>query len=358
MTDPRTRYPRALYVFPPRDVRDILQELVEEAAPGEIADVYGRGPLIESFEAELAALLGKPAAVFLPSGTMAQPIALRLWSQRRGSPSVAMHPTSHLLLHEHGAYQHLHDLRALPVGPARELMTPADIERLADPCAALLVELPQRELGGLLPTWDDLQALLAAARARGMALHLDGARLWECGPHYGRSYAEIVAGFDSVYVSFYKGLRGIAGAILAGPADFVEAARIWKRRQGGDLIALYPYLLAARRGLREHLPRMPDYVAHAQAIAAALADIPGLRIRPSPPVTPMMHLFLAGDPDVLAARALAVSDRTGIWLFHRRQLQTTDVPGWWRLEIAIGAPGCALEPAEVAAAFTEICADA
>lgn len=338
----------------PRPVRATLEALVAEAGPEEMADIYGGGALIRDFEADIAARLGKEAAVFLPSGTMAQPLALRLWADRKGCRNIAMHPTSHLLLHEHGAYQHVHGLAALPVGPRSGLMTPMDLERVRDPYAALLVELPQRELGGLLPSWDMLQALLDVATSRDAASHLDGARLWECGPHYDRPYPEIVERFDSVYVSFYKGLRGIAGAILAGPADLIEESRVWKRRLGGDLISLYPYILSARRGLRERLPRMATYTEHARKIAAALSGVSGVQVCPDPPVTPMMHLFLTGERAVLAQRARAVSAQSGVWLFSENSLRPTDVPGCWRWELAIGESGLGVDPLEASTFFQQI----
>lgn len=344
----RLRCTRSLHAEPPRPVRAILSDLLDEAGPDELADIYGGGELIASFEREVAALLGKPAAVFFPSGTMAQPLALRLWASRRGRRDVVMHPTSHLLLHEHSAYQHLHGLRAIPAGPPTGLMTPMALRRVGDPYAALLVELPQREIGGLLPSWDMLQALCDTAQERGAALHLDGARLWECGPHYGRPYAEIVERFDSVYVSFYKGLRGIAGAILAGPEDFIAEATVWKRRLGGDLVSMYPYILAARKGLRERLPRMPLYCAHARKIAAALRGIQGVRVKPEEPVTPMMHIFLAGERDVLGQRAREQSAQHGVWLFREGHLQATGVPGWWRWEVAIMESGLTVSPVEAA----------
>lgn len=344
----RQRCTRTLHGGPLRPLRDILTDLAAEAGPDELPDIYGGGELITSFEREVAALLGKPAAAFFPSGTMAQPMALRLWASRRGRRDVVMHPTSHLLLHEHSAYQHVHGLRAVPVGPATGLMTPMALQRVADPYAALLVELPQRELGGLLPSWDMLQALLDTAQQQGAALHLDGARLWECGPHYGRSYAEIVERFDSVYVSFYKGLRGIAGAVLAGPEDFIAEAKVWKRRLGGDLVSMYPYILAARKGLRERLPRMAAYCAHAKAVAAALRGIEGVRVRPEEPVTPMMHVFLSGDRATLGQRAREQSAQHGVWLFREAHLRPTGVPGWWCWEVAIMESGLAVSPLEAA----------
>ncbi len=140
-------------------------------------DLYGEGALIEGFEAKIAALLGKPAAVFMPSGVMAQLIAVRIWTQRAGFGRFGLHPTSHLALHEEQAYEALFGLHGAPVGGRLTPILAGDVEALAQPLACLLMELPIREAGGQLPTWAELEALKAAAAARGLPLHLDGARL-------------------------------------------------------------------------------------------------------------------------------------------------------------------------------------
>src|SRR4029079_8440319 len=129
---------------------------------------------------------------------------------------------------------------------------------------------PQRGIGGQLPSWDELVAIVGWARERGVALHLDGARLWEAAPFYRRSHKEIAGLFDSVYVSFYKGLGGIAGCVLAGPASFIAEARVWQRRHGGTVVHLFPYVLSARLALAERLGRMPAYVARAATLAERL----------------------------------------------------------------------------------------
>src|SRR5690606_9874066 len=154
--------------------------------PDMAADYYGEGEVIRSLETEVAALLGKEDAVFMPSGTMAQQIALRIWSVRRACPNVAFHPTCHLEIHERKGYQLLHGLHGVLVGDARRLITLADLEKVSEPLAALLLELPQREIGGWLPSWEELVAQTEWARQRGIALHMDGARLWESGPFYDR----------------------------------------------------------------------------------------------------------------------------------------------------------------------------
>ena len=155
------------------------------------------------------------------------------------------------------------------------------------------------------------------ARDRGAAVHMDGARLWGCEPFYGRTLAEIAGLFDTVYVSLYKQLGGIAGCCLAGPEDVVAEVREWRRRHGGTLYALWPYAASGLAGLRTRLPRMPAYQEHALAIAEAVGEIPGVEVVPDPPHTPMMHLLLPIGADELRTSALAMAERERIWTWSR-----------------------------------------
>lgn len=318
----------------PQRPHQVLTELAEFAAPDVQTDHYGAGEVITQFEEEVATLLGKEAAVFMPSGTMCQQIALRLWTDQRRNPRVAFHPTCHLELHEERAYQWLHHLHRVLVGHPDQLLTLADLQRVAEPLGALLLELPQREIGGQLLTWDELTATITWARERDIPTHLDGARLWQCQPFYQREYAEIAALFDSVYVSFYKDLGGLAGAILAGPADFIAQARIWQRRQGGNLIRLYPYVLSARKGLKERLGRIPAYCTKAQEIASVLASFSQIEVVPNPPHTNMMHLFVHAEREHLLEAALEIAQDTGVWLFS--WAAPTALPAYQRLEWTVG----------------------
>ena len=308
---------RFLNGHPPRTVRSHLHLIAESPLALQRSDGYGQGGYIADLEREVADLLGKESAVFMPSGTMAQPIALRIWSDLAETKRVAFHPTCHLELHEHGAYRELHGLEGVLVGAIDQMMTLDDVRRVADPISTLLIELPQREIGGQLPPWDELQALCAHAVSRGMKLHLDGARLWECQPYYGRTYAEIVAPFDSVYVSFYKILGGLPGAMLAGPSGLIEQARIWQRRQGGNLQQQAPSAIAAKLGLDHHLPKIPLYVAKAAEIADVLREFDLVRIVPEHPPTNMMHLYLAGDPERLLAASHQIAEEEHTALFFR-----------------------------------------
>ena len=318
----------------PRPIRDILLELAGAADPDLKPAHYGEGEVVERLEARVATLLGKEAAVFLPSGTMAQQIALRIWCDRSGTNHVAFHPLCHLEIHEQNGYRRLHGLHSTLLGTAERMFTMEDLEKLPEPVGAILFELPQREIGGQLPAWDDLVAMVRWARDRGMATHLDGARLWETRPFYGREYSEIAALFDSVYVSFYKILGGIAGAALAGPADMIKEARLWQRRHGGNLIHLYPMTLSAELGLDLRLERVDDYHRKAIEIAGVLTSLPGVRVVPDPPHTNMMHVFLPGDRERLLAAVKRVAREYDVQLFSG--LNETILPDLHRFELTLG----------------------
>ncbi|KAA3597881.1 MAG: aminotransferase class I/II-fold pyridoxal phosphate-dependent enzyme [Calditrichaeota bacterium] len=275
-----------------KNPKQILSELSEFTKSDAKLDVYGTGDLISNFEKKIAELLGKESAVFMPSGTMAQQIALRIYSDWKNISTVAFHPLSHLEVHEQNAYSKLHNLDSVLVGESNRKWKIEDFQKIETEISTLLVELPQREIGGQLPTWEELTKIFSWAKEKEIALHLDGARLWECKPFYQKSYAEICEPFDSVYVSFYKILGGIAGAILAGSEELIKEAKIWQRRHGGNLISLYPYVLSSQKGLEEHLPQIDSYVSKAQEIAKTLSKFPELELIPNSPQTNMFHLYL------------------------------------------------------------------
>jgi len=336
---------RSVTRHPVRSLSERLADLIADIGDDETSDMYGQGPLINDFEAHVAELLGKDAAVFMPSGTMAQQIALRIWCDGAGIGRVGYHPTSHLHLHEQQALAELHRLEITLLGDAERPLTADDFD--APELGAVLIELPQRELGGILPEWQALEALVAAARSRAAAVHLDGARLWEAAPFYDRPVADIAALFDSVYVSFYKGLGGVTGAILAGPEDHIAEAKIWQRRHGGNLHALWPYVVSARRCLKLRLERMPAYVARMRAFADAVRDLDGMDVTPDPPHTNMAHIRLRGDLGALTQASLDVSGETGIWVGQRFREGGL-------FELSVGDASLEVEPDEFRALYADI----
>jgi threonine aldolase len=328
------RCERVVGTFSPaeRDPRSTLRTLAGRAPAIEDEDRYGEGALAE-LEARVAGLLGKEAAVWMPSGTMAQQIALRIHCDRRGTRRIAFHPQCHLDVHEERGYAHLHGLVADLIGPRERLPTADDLDAIREPVGAVLLELPARELGGQLPPWDELIAFCAKAGERDVALHMDGARLWQCAPFYGRDLDAIAGLFDTVYVSFYKDLGAPAGAMLAGTAAVIDEARVWRIRHGGRLFTAYPFLIAAERGLDEVLPRMPEFVAHAKELAAALADVDGIDVLPDPPHTAMFHLFVRRELDPLNEAALDIAERTRTFI---GRFAPTEVPGMQTAELTVG----------------------
>lgn len=314
----RSTCKRALNGHGVKSAAELLAEIPSELG----IDRYGEGGAVAALEDEVRTVLGKPAAVFMPSGTMAQQIALRIHADRRGVRTCAFHPTCHLEIHEEQAYTLLHNLKGVTVGNPRALLTLADLQAVREPLAAVLFELPQREIGGLLPPWRELEEQVAYVRAQGAAVHMDGARLWESTPYYNRSPAAIAALFDTVYVSFYKGLGGLAGCCLAGEKDVIAEARLWRKRHGGTLFGLWPNAAAGLAGLRKRLPLMPQYVQRAQEIAERLRGLPNVQIMPDPPQTPMMHLHVEVTESAFLQAAVRLAEQAGIFTWAGTS------PGW------------------------------
>jgi len=330
----------------------MLRALLDRAPEHRDADRYGNGALAERLERRVAELLGKEAAVWMPSGTMAQQIALRIYADRRHCNAVAFHPLCHLEVHEQRGYQALHGLRAVLLGGSERLVEPSDIDKLPEPVAAVLIELPQRDLGGRLPIWDDLVATCEAARRQGAFLHLDGARLWQCGPFYERPLDEIAALFDSVYVSFYKDLGAPAGCALAGSEDLVAEARVWQVRHGGRLFSAFPYLAAAELGLDETLPKMPALVERARVDGQALAALPDVTVVPDPPQTAMFHVIVRRPLEQLNAAVLEVAHASGIWPATR--FRATSDPDAQRGELSVTSANMAVPVDEIVALWREL----
>lgn len=328
----------------------------------EPVDLYGDGVVAE-LEKRVAALLGFPAAAFFPTGTMAQQVALRCWAGRTGNRTVALHPLAHPEVHERGALGAVGGLRT--VHPTREprLPTADEIRGLDEPFGTLMLELPLRDAGFVLPEWDELVEVVETAREMDAVVHFDGARIWECAPHFGRGLDEIAALADSVYVSFYKSLAGLSGAALAGPESLVEEARAWRHRYGGLVFQQYPAALSALLGLERELPRLPSYVAHARTVAAALSaglaedsGVPWYRVHPEPPHTHQFQVWLPFDADLLDEAGVRQAEETGVTLFRRWFPAPSGPPGVCATEVTVASPGLSWTTGEVRAALADFMA--
>jgi threonine aldolase len=345
----RARCSRWLSHDKPRSAADWVAAMAASEHLDLGLDAYSSGPAIERLERTVAEMLGKESALWFPKGVVAQQAALLAHAAERRSKVVALHPRSHLALDEAGALDRLAGLTMAPVGKDHGHFSVEDLAKLAEPLAAVTLELPLRRSGFQAPPWDDLAAISGWARDNHVPFHLDGARLWEVQPWYGRPLAEIAALADSVYVSLYKGLGGIAGCLLAGSAQLIAAARPWRLRYGGDLPLAFPMIVTALDGLANRLPRMAGYHRHALALAEAIHQAPGLTVFPNPPQCNSFQVHFPAAAQALEQAALASAQETETWLFGR--LEPGLLPETCFGEVTVGEASLGWTPADAAQAM-------
>ncbi|MFC0274760.1 threonine aldolase family protein [Metabacillus herbersteinensis] len=296
-----------------RDIQT-LKEALKDIDGQQESDMYGTGKIIDDFQTKMARFLGKEAAVFFPSGTMAQQIALRIWCDRKGLKKVAYHPLCHLEIHEEDGLKELHHIEPILLADKNRVIQLEDVVGMKEEVSCLLLELPQREIGGQLPDYKTLVSISTYCREKGIKLHLDGARLFEVLPYYQKTAAEICELFDSVYVSFYKGIGGLAGAILAGDESFTNESKVWKRRHGGDLISLYPYIISADYYFEQRLHKMNQYYQESIELASLFNQCHSVSTIPSEPVSNMFHVHFDGSKEKVEAILIDIYQKTGIGL--------------------------------------------
>jgi threonine aldolase len=291
---------------------DELDSVIKAINECDVRDMYGSGGLVAEFEVELSELFEKSNCVFLPTGVLAQCAAMKCYSEDSGKSGIGLHPSSHLLLHEYMAIEALWGLTTVPTGEYNKVLSVDELTSL-DPSStcAIIIELPMREIGGVLPNWAQLLEMRRWCDKNDVKMHMDGARVWQITDHFDRSLAEIAALFDSVYVSFYKDLGAISGAALLGDNGFVKAARVWARRAGGNPITLYPEVISARKGLQNFLPKMSDYAKFSRSLAKQLSSA-FITVIPEQPETSMFHLQMNMSPDKLAEKIVIYAERTGV----------------------------------------------
>lgn len=333
-------------------MRQWLTSLATMPESDEYPDLYGVGSPVRELENRVAKLLDKPAARFVVKGVIAQQAALRSWTDATGIATVGLHPRSHLDLDELGAFERLHHLRAVRLGE-HGTFSVAELEAVGEPLGAVTVELPLRNAGFALPEWDELVAVSQWCRERGVAMHLDGARLWESAPYYDVPVSDIAALADSVYVSFYKGVGGLGGCALAGSEDFLARAAPWLTRHGADVFTTFPYTLSALAGMDRYLPQIPAYRARALTLAHTLGQLPGVTV--NQPQTNSFPVFLAANGEALDAAHLRLAERTGTWLFN--SFATTRVPGITMAEVQVGEATRAISDSDAAAMVQELLND-
>ena len=260
-----------------------MREVMARAPVGDMQ--YGDDPSLNTLEARVAGVLGKEAALWLPSGTMANQVALRVLT--RPGDDVLVGSEAHSVWHEAGGSAANAGVQFTEIGTAGRF-TAEDVRRHAKPRNQPVLPLPATTLvqventhnrhGGIVWPQDAIVALCATARELGLATYLDGARLWNASVHSGVSPAVLAAPFDLLMVAFSKGLGAPAGSMLAGPRDLISAAIRHRRMLGGAMRQVGMFAAACDYGLTHHLSRLEEDHANARLIAARLAGCPGVRI--------------------------------------------------------------------------------
>lgn len=294
----------------------LLAEIAETR--GIAVDDYSRDGVVAELEGRMAALLGKEAAVFLPTGTLANHLAVRLLAQR--GRRVLVQQESHLWNDEGDCAQHLSGLTLVPLAPGRATFALAEVEaavsgapemRVAVPVGAISIETPVRRVSGAAFDPAEMRAISAFARERGIGLHLDGARLLLEAAYTGIAAADTADLFDTVYVSLWKYLNAASGAILAGPRALLDCLYHQRRMFGGSLPHAWPYAAVALHFLDGFTDRFAEAVGVADRFFAALADDPRVAIERPLHATNVTIVRVGGGgaaalPERLIARGIAI----------------------------------------------------
>jgi len=278
-----------------------MRRAMAEAEVGD--DVYGEDRTVAALQDEAAALLGFPASLFVPTGTMANLIAVLLHA-RRGSEAI-VEANSHVYNSELGGMAAIAGVLPRVVRGDRGFPDPVVVEALCREKAynhaqvtLLLLENTHNHAGGTVLPLTRKDALIAAARGHGVAVHLDGARVLNAAVASGRPAAELASGFDSTCFCLSKGLGAPAGSLLCGSAAFIAEARVARKRLGGGMRQVGVLAAAGRVALRHNVSRLADDHARARRLADAIAEIPGLRLDPAGVETNMV-IAEVDPPDAL-----------------------------------------------------------
>jgi len=239
-------------------------------------DVFGEDPETAALEREVADLLGYEAGLFTPSGSMANQLGLRLLVGP-GEELIA-DQQAHVVRAELGAAAVFSGITTRTWASERGRLVAAAVAEIAEPDAgaysvsttAIAVENTHNFGGGTVQPLDQVRAVQSYAREHGIAVHLDGARLWNAHVASGTPFRELAAGFDTVSVCLSKGLGAPVGSVLVSSAERIAAARIWRKRYGGGMRQTGILAAAGRHAVASHVDRLAEDHANARVLAAAL----------------------------------------------------------------------------------------
>lgn len=308
----------------PEEYSRLLATLTDAGKVG--ADEYSRGGIVETLEAKMASLLGKETAVWLPTGTLANHLAVRRLasSQRR----VLVQAESHLFNDCGDCAQTLSGLTLIPLAPGKATFTLEEAEQAASnsllgrvetPVGAIQIETPVRRRRGERFDFQEMTKIVAWARSRHIGLHLDGARLFLESAYTARSVKEYAALFDTVYISLYKYFNAASGAVLAGPKSLLADLYQTRRMFGGGLQQVWPFAAVALHYMDGFEQRYRTAVETGERVISVLRTDGNFELDRSPESTNIFRLRVFGvNVPVYQGRldAAGISARppTGDWL--------------------------------------------
>ena len=296
----------------------LLTQLAEGGAI--VADEFSRGGLVARLEERMAAMLGKEMAVFLPSGTLANHLALRLLAESGCGRRVLVQRESHIYNDSGDCVQALSGLVPVPLAAARATFTLSEAAaeiarpgegRVATPVGVISIECPVRRVGGEVFDFAEMQQIAAFAREHRIGLHLDGARLFLASAYTGVAPATYAGLFDTVYVSLYKYFNAAAGAVLAGPRQLLENLYHQRRMFGGSLRQAWPNAAVALHYLDGFPERFGRAAEAADTLFQVLHDHAGCEVIRPAAATNVTRLRVCGGaaaalPERLLGRGIAL----------------------------------------------------
>ena len=285
---------------------DGMRQAMAHAEVGD--DVYGEDPTVNRLQEVVADLLGKEAGLFVPSGVMANQIAVKLHTTP--GDEVILNRQSHIYNYETGAAGALSGVQLAPIDSPEVLLTADQVDAAIRPAmdvfprtTLISIENTLNKGGGRVYSLDRLAAITDVVRGHDLALHLDGARLWNASAASGTPEREYAALADTVWVALSKGLGAPVGSVLAGPADLMEQARRYRKMFGGGMRQSGVLAAAGLYAIEHHRPELPHDHEKAQRLAEGIANLPHFAIDPSTVATNIV-LF-----DVVEGDAAPVIER-------------------------------------------------
>ena len=294
-----------------------MREAMASAAVGD--DVYGEDPTVNSLEERVAAMFGHEAGLFSPTGSLANQLAIR--TLVKPGEELLVETRSHIVRAELGAAATFSGITTRTWPSQDGLLKAEDPLAIAHENAgpylvstkAIAVENTHNFGGGTVQPIEEIAKLSVAARARGIAMHLDGARIWNAHVASGLSFAEYGKHFDTISVCLSKGLGAPIGSVMLSTKERVAEARIWRKRYGAGMRQVGIIAAAAHFALDNNIDRLADDHARAKKIAVALAAVDASLVDPAKVVTNIVGLDLS-SLGITAAELSARCKEAGLWI--------------------------------------------